>query len=119
MKKLFLVLAAVFIAACSTIPESPAVIANKYCPTIETAILIVELHPDVSPENKLKAEDIKEVMHYICHSPDVQPQDLVTVANNAIPVLIEIISGMDIAENKKQAAILTLVIAQATMLQAR
>ena len=118
MKKLFVVLAVLLLSACTTVPQSPEIIVNKYCPTIETAMVLIELQPEISVETKEKVAEAKTLTNIVCHGI-VPPTtvDIDAIARNVIPVMIAAVAESDLADNKKQAIILTLVVAQAAMLQ--
>ncbi len=120
MKKIILMLfAALAIAACAaTGAPAPSLeqTVSRVCPPVKAVITVLENSPTVAPDLRQRIKDIEPVVFIAC-SGEIKADgaSLHDLANQALPVLLQVVSAAPINDEQKNYAILAVAMAQAAI----
>jgi hypothetical protein len=114
--------AAVFLTACQTTgqPKTPAEIAARACPPLEATLIVLRASPAMSDGAKEEIDRAAPIVYALC-APGAVPNetDLATLANAALPAIMQAVAAAKMDDKDKQNILLTLALAQVALAAAR
>jgi hypothetical protein len=120
MTKLLILFLSVFaLAACQTTgttPVTPESVAAKVCPPTKAVMIVLENSPTVEDKVKEQVRELAPVVAAVCDSGIVPTiTNLHDLANQGLPVLLQIVTAAPLSDDQKNYAILSIAIAQAVI----
>ena len=121
-KPLIALFAAVFLAACQTTgtPKTPAEIAARACPPLEASLIVLRASPAMSDGAKEEIDRAAPIVYALC-APGAVPNDtdLATLAEKALPAIMQAVAAAKMDDKDKQNILLTLALAQVALAAVR
>ena len=114
--------AAVFLTACQTTgtPKTPAEIAARACPPLEATLIVLRASPAMSDGAKEEIDRAAPIVHALCAPGAVaNDTDLATLAETALPAIMQAVAAAKMDDKDKQNILLTLALAQVALAAAR
>lgn len=120
MKRLICILAAVALAACSTIQgqpaPTPAEVAVRVCPSLQMVTTVLAVHGTLDPALEADLAIASPIINTVCAGGlSVKLSDLHDLATKGLPPLIKIIDLMPIPDADKQGARIAIALTEAAI----
>lgn len=124
MKRMIVLLAvAVSLFGCaSTQYNAPTVadVSKRVCPSVQAVMASLQLVDTVTPEFKDKLHEVEPVVAIACSTQvAASVEDFHALANQALPVVLKLISNSSMSDDEKQTATVAVIIAQAVIATVR
>lgn len=118
-RSILLFIAFVALTACQTTggtAPSLADIQAKVCPPVKAVLVVLENSPTVDTTLRTRLQGVEPLVFIAC-SGEIKADavSLHELADQALPVLLEVIAAAPLSDDQKNAAILGIAVAQAAI----
>lgn len=92
------------LVACSTVPQQPADVAAKVCPSLTTTISSLQDLVGLSEEETALLDKAAKIVKPVCDMDfaKVQSMDLKTLAADAVPKLLVLVKGSKLLTDEQK-----------------